>query len=108
MSGQGSGDFRGVHYSEGTNFSIVIPSGARNPRHPALLDNCLVLGIPFDTIFDRRACFTPLALHAYGVAAFTPRFAALRAGGPVAMTLIPLDFVKHHYLDHSRACDQRQ
>jgi len=41
----GSGDFRGVHYSEGTNFSIVIPSEARNPGHPALLDNCLVSGI---------------------------------------------------------------
>jgi len=46
--------------------------------------------------------FTPLALHAYGDAAFTPRFATLRAGGPVAKTLTPLDFVKHHHLDHSQ------
>jgi len=48
----------------------VIPRVARNPGYLALLANRLVSGIPFDTIFDRRAGFTPLALHAYGDASF--------------------------------------
>jgi len=75
--------------------------GGIETRRATQLTFCLVSGILCDPIFDRRACFTSLALHAYGDTTFTPRFAALRAGGPVAMTLIALDFVRHYLFDHS-------
>ena len=65
-----SGDYNGVQISGYTNDSTVIPSAARNPGYLIMLANRSVSGIPFDTIFDRRACFTSLALHAYGDAAF--------------------------------------
>jgi len=84
-----TGDFSGIDIPDGVqgqcfygvasvdeeskSVSTVIPSVARNPGYLTLLANRSVLGIPFDTIFDRRACFTPLALHAYGDAAFTPK-----------------------------------